>query len=163
MMAQRRWALSLGLVILGGALTFLLGLCSGAPDDAAVALYAAACLAVAALIVVLAVRIMLGKLRKGEDIEMLFAVLGVLLGAMFMAALTETFVVGISVAFHQGWGDPEIQEIVSDPDGWYSSLSELRRGAPAAGAVIGAILGFVGWGSRFTDMWSEPPAKIRPN
>ena len=75
---------------------------------------------------------------------------------MFMAAFTETFVVGISVAFHQGWGDPEIEEIVSDPDGWYSSLSELRRGAPAAGAVIGAILGFVGWGSRFTEMWSEP-------
>ena len=162
-MTARRWALSLGLVALGGALTFLLGLCSGAPDDAAVALYAAACLAVTAAMVMLAVRTMLGKLRKGEDIEMFFALLGVLLGAMFMAAFTETFVVGISVAFHQGWGDPEIEEIVSDPDGWYSSLSELRRGAPAAGAVIGAILGFVGWGLRFAEMWSEPPAKFPPN
>ena len=149
MRAPKRWALSLGLVALGGVLAFLLGLFSGVPDDDAVALHIWLSFAVAAGIVVLVVRLILGKLRNGEDIEMLFALLGVLLGAMFMAAFTETFVVGVSVAFHQGWGDRELQQFGGIDEDWRSWLSEMQRGAPAAGAVIGAILGFVGWGSRF--------------
>ena len=162
-MATRRWGLELGLVAFGGALAFLLGLLSGVPDDDAVALHIWLSFAVAAGSVVLAVRLILGKRRKREDVEILLAPLGAVLGALLLAVFTEAFVVGISVAFHQGWGDPEIEEVVSDPDGLYSSLSELRRGAPVAGAMIGALLGFLGWGSRFTDMWSEPPTKFPPN
>jgi hypothetical protein len=163
MAARRRWALSVGLVALGEVLTFLLGLFSGAPDDAVVALYTGASSAVAAGIVVLAARLILGRRRKGEDVEALLAVLGALLGALLLAAFTAAFVGGISVAFHEGWGDREIEEFVSDPDGLHSSLSELQRGAPVVGAMIGAFLGFLGWGLRFTEMWTEPPTKFPPN
>jgi hypothetical protein len=161
MTAQRRWALSLGLVTLGGALSFLLGLFSGAPDDAGVALYAVASFAMAAGIVVLAVRLILGE-SWGEDVETLLAPLGILLGALFMAAFTEAFVVGISVAFHQGWGDREVQQFGGSEENWRSWLSQLQRGAPVGGAMIGALLGFVGWGSRLAS-WSEPPTKFPPN
>ena len=163
MTAARRWGLSTALVALGGALTFLLGLFSGAPDDAVLALYTGASLAAAAGIVVLAVRLILGRRRKGEDVEMLFALLGALLGALLLAAFTAAFVGGISVAFHQGWGDREVQQFGGLEENWHSWLSEMQRGAPVAGAMIGALLGFLGWGSRFTDMWSEPPTKFPPN
>jgi hypothetical protein len=159
MTAPRRWRLSMALLALGGALAFLLGLFSGVPDDAVVALYVGASLAVAAGIVVLAVRLILGRRRNGEDAV---APLGALLGALLMAAFAEAFVGGISVAFHQGWGDSEIEEFVSDPDGLHSSLSELQRGVPVVGAMIGALLGFLGWGSRLAS-WSEPPTKFPPN
>ena len=163
MTAQRRWALSLGLVGLGAALAFLLGLLSGAPDDAALTSYAVASFAVAAGSVVLAVRLILGKRRKREDVEILLAPLGAVLGALLLAVFTEAFVVGISVAFHQGWGDREVQQFGGIDQDWRSWLSGLQRGAPVAGGMIGAVLGFVGWGSRFTEMWSEPRAKFPPN
>ena len=162
-MATRRWALALGLVGFGGALAFVLGLFSGAPDDAALTSYAVASFAVAAGSVVLAVRLILGRRRKGEDVEILLALLGAFLGGMLMAGFTEAFVIGISVAFHHGWGDREAQQFGGIDQDWRSWLSELQRSAPVVGGMIGAVLGFLGWGSRFTEMWSEPPAKFPPH
>ena len=158
----RRWRLTSGIVASGGALTFLLGLFSGPPDEVALAWYVFACLVAVAGVTVLAVHVALGKWREGEDIETLFVFLGVLLGALFAAILTEAFAVGVSVAVHQGWGDAEFFWL-PDEQSWQPRLLNFRHNAPAVGAVIGAIPGFVGWGSRFTEMWSEPPAKFRPN
>jgi hypothetical protein len=141
----RRWALSVGLIALGGALTFLLGLFSGVPDDAAVALYLVGSFAAAAVVVVVAVCLILGILRDSEDVQLLLAPL---LGALLLAAFTEAFVVGISVAFHQGWGDREVQEFGGSEENWHSWLSQLQRGAPVGGAIIGALLGFASWVSR---------------
>jgi hypothetical protein len=60
----------------------------------------------------------------------------------------EAFVGGISVAFHEGWGDRELQKFGGIDESWHSWLSEMQRGAPVAGGIIGAFLGFLAWGSR---------------
>ena len=160
----RRWRLTSGIVASGGALTFLLGLFSGPPDEVALAWYVFACLVAVAGVTVLAVHVALGKWREGEDIETLFVFLGVLLGALFAAILTEAFAVGVSVAVHQGWGDAEIDYFMINPEqAWHPRLLDIRHNAPVAGAVIGAIPGFVGWGSRMAGLWSEPPTKFPPN
>jgi hypothetical protein len=120
------------------------------------------CLVVVASLTGLAVHIALGKRREAEDVEMLLAIVGVLLGALFAAVFTEAFAVGTSVAAHQGWGDSE-SFFINSEEAWQARPLDFRGNAPALGALIGVIPGFVGWGSRMAGLWSEPPTKFPPN
>ena len=132
-----------------GALAFLLGLLSGAPDDDLLSLYLWASLAAAAVIVVVTVRFVLGR-TKADNVEALLFFAGVLTGALLFAALAEAFLLGIFVSFENGWGDSEIQLHYGGNDmGWRTWLSELfSAAAPIGGGFVGACLGLLAWASR---------------
>jgi CDP-diglyceride synthetase len=164
MAVPKRPALVTGLIALGAGLIFLLGLFSGVSDGVSLGWYVFVCLAFVVVVTALAVHVALGKHREGEGTEMLLSLLGVLLGALFAAILTEAFAVGASVAIHQGWGDAEIEHFLINPEqAWHPGLLDFRHNAPAVGALIGVIPGFVGWGSRTAGLWSEPPTKFPSN
>jgi phosphotransferase system glucose/maltose/N-acetylglucosamine-specific IIC component len=164
MAVPKRPALVIGLIGLGAAISFVLGLFSGVPEDVSEAWYAFLSLVFVVAVTALAVHIALGRRREGEDIETLFAIVGVLLGALFAAVFTEAFAVGTSVAAHQGWGDPETNFFfIPSEQRWRPRLLDFRENALAVGALIGVIPGFAGWGSRKTALWSEPPTKFPPN
>ena len=152
MTTARRITLSLLLVAVAEPLAFLLGLLSGEPDGDALYLYLWASFALAVVIVVVIPRLILGKPREGDDIEGLFVCLASFLGALLLAAFVETFVLGIYVSYHKGWGDREIwDEVLNKPDhaSWQTGLHDLLLGAPLGGGMIGAFLGFLAWLSRF--------------
>ena len=148
MTAVRRAALSLLLLALEGALAFLLGLLSGAPEDDLLPLYLWASLAAAAVIVVVTVRFVLGR-TKAANVEALLFFAGVLTGALLFAALAEAFVLGIFVSFENGWGGSGVQLALGGSEmGWRTWLSELFTGAPIGGGFVGACLGLLAWASR---------------
>lgn len=162
MTAQRRWALSLGLVALAGALGFLSGLVSsGAAEGASAVLCLGVSFLAAAVTVIVVVRLILGT-RKAQDVEAVLFVPAAFLGGALLAAFSEAFVLGVSVAFHEGWGDRELQKFGGSEMNWHSWISGLYPGAAIGGAIGGAFLGLVGWVSRFAS-WSEPPGKFGPN
>jgi len=158
----KRPVLVLGIVAFGAALSFLLGLFSGVPEDVSEAWFAFLSLAFVVAVTATAVHMALGRRRESEDIETLLALFGVLLGALFAAVFTEAFAVGASVAAHQGWGDKE-SFFINPEEAWQARLLNFRENAPAAGALFGILPGFVGWGSRMTGLWSEPPTRFPPS
>ena len=147
---------------MAGALGFLSGLVSsGAAEGADAVLCLWVSFLAAAVTVIVVVRLILGT-RKAEDVETVLFVPAAFLGGALLAAFSEAFVLGVSVSFHEGWGDRELQKFGGSEMDWHSWLSELYPDAAIGGAMGGALLGLVAWASRFVS-WSEPPTRFPPN
>jgi len=149
MAATRRLTSFLGIAVLGGALAFLLGLAGGQPDGDAVWMWLLASLAAVATALVLAVRVILGT-PKSEVAEAVSAACGTLLGGLLLAGFAAAFVAGIYVCFEEGWGDRGIQDDLGGIDQtWQSWLWEFLPTFVPYSAIVGALLGFLAWASRF--------------
>ena len=145
----RRGGFFLAMAVLGGALSFLLGLLGGQPDGHAVWLWLSVSLAAVATALVLAVRVILDAPRT-DGAEAASAVCGTLLGGLLLAGFAAAFVAGIYVCFEQEWGDRGIQGDLGGIDQtWQSWLWELLHFFVTFGAIVGAFLGFLAWASRF--------------
>jgi hypothetical protein len=149
MALARRGAFFLGMAVLGGALSFVLGLLGGQSDGAAVWAWLPGSFAAVATIIVMALRLVLGTPKK-EAAEAVSAVCGTLLGGLLFAGFAAAFVAGIYVCFEEGWGDRGIQGDLGGIDQtWQSWLREFLEISVQGSGIAGGFLGFLTWASRF--------------